>query len=317
VQAGVCSAIIAFAAREERLIHKLFLKAEENLLRAAAWMWDLSLRFRIDDILTATLANAQTSEGIDPLLACPQHKPLISSEKLKQLYTEMLRLREESRLCSDRRKRNENLRFREAPIVGCTIDLRAEDSLITSTHFSCNTSARHFVLDGGVASVPLATGAALLHRIQTKGNLVVTFVGRKQTESSSDVLRLAHLQSLPIIYVQLETSPSKTATSARSRIQIPSIPVDKADVVAIYRVASEAIDKARRGAGPTVIQCVPFSLKRTKAIDHHSQDPIAYMEYYLRKRKLWSDELNRSAGSDRWAGDGRMASCGTNDRVRE
>ena len=166
--------------------------------------------------------------------------------------------------------------------------MRAEDSLIGSADLPGSTIAQRSVLDED--SVPaLATGAALLHRVQARGSLVVALVEAKCIARNRQLLRVAHKQSLPIIYVQLEKALLKTS---RKQTDIISIPVDKADVVAIYRVASEAIDKARRGAGPTLIQCVPFSLKKTSSANRHSQDPIRYMEYYLRKKNLWSDELN-------------------------
>ena len=233
----------------------------------------------------ASRANESILEAPEPLLGCAQHKPLISDGKLKQLYAEMLRVRQHGKARSSNQARKQNWKFQEAPIVGCTIDLRAEDSLISSAELRSSSIAQRSVLDADLV-VALATGAALLHRAQARGNLVVAFVDAKQFARNRRFLRVANRQSLPIIYVQTEkvslrTSPKQT--------DIIAIPVDRADVVAIYRTASEAIDKARRGAGPTLIQCAPFSLKKVSS-NHHSHDPIRYMEYYLRKKNLWSDE---------------------------
>jgi len=78
--------------------------------------------------------------------------------------------------------------------------------------------------------------------------------------------------------------------------QLPTIPVDDSDAVAVYRVVYESIDKARRGAGPTLIQCMRHESLSTRG--HHKDeraDPLVYMEQYLRKRNLWSDDL-RSLG---------------------
>ena len=231
----------------------------------------------------ATHANEPMLEAPEPLLGCAQHKPLISDEKLKHLFAEMLRVRQHGNARSGSRARKQNWKFHEAPLVGTTIDLRAEDSLISSSNLPNNTVAQRAVLDAG-SVVALASGAALLHLVQAKGNLAIAFVDAKDIARNRQFLRVAHVQALPIIYVQVERALPKTT---RRRTEITSIPVDKADVVAIYRVASEAIDKARRGAGPTLIQCVPFSLKKSSSTNHHSQDPIRYMEYYLRKKNLW------------------------------
>ena len=223
------------------------------------------------------------------LIVSTQHQPLISNEKLKQLYADMLRARQHGKARSSSRARKQ-WKLQEAPVVATTIDLRAEDSLISSSDPPTDTTAQRAVLDGD-SVVALATGAALLHRIQAKSNVVVAFVNARPSARNRQFLRIAHAQSLPIVYVEIEETLPKTA---RTRTDVTSIPVDKADVVAIYRVASEAIDKARRGAGPTLIQGVPFSLKKGSSANHHSQDPIRYMEYYLRKKKLWSDqEQNR------------------------
>jgi TPP-dependent pyruvate/acetoin dehydrogenase alpha subunit len=223
------------------------------------------------------------AEAHGRLFVSTQHQPLISDEKLKQLYAEMLRVRQHGKSRSSSRAGKQSWNFHEAPLVGTTIDLRAEDSLISSSNLLNNTVAQRAVVEAD-SVVTLATGAALLHRVQAKGNLALAFVDANDIARNHQFLRAAHLQSLPIIYVQVERDLPKTT---RRRTEITSIPVDKADVVAIYRVASESIDKARRGAGPTLIQCVPFSLKKASSTNHHAQDPIRYMEYYLRKKNLW------------------------------
>src|SRR5436305_1474129 len=58
-------------------------------------------------------------------------------------------------------------------------------------------------------------------------------------------------------------------------------------------VACEAIEKARRGAGPTVIQCIRYEPRLAKKGSRigEAADSLAYMEHYLHTRNLWSDEL--------------------------
>ena len=294
VQAGVCSAIIASFAREKLLIHKLFLKAEEIIIRVFAAQVKRQSAFRIVKTFMAAHADEpifEAQEGAHrPLLVSTEHQPLISNEKLKQLYTDMLRARQHGKARSSSRVRRQTWKSLEASLVAATIDLRAEDSVISSSDLPIDTAAQRAVLEAD-SLIALATGAALLHRVQAKGNLVVAFVDARPSARNRQFLRIGQVQSLPIVYVEIEKTLPKTA---RTRTGITSIPVDKADVVAIYRVASEAIDKARRDAGPTLIQCVPFSLKKGSSVNHHSQDPIRYMEHYLRKKNLWSDqEQNR------------------------
>lgn len=263
-----------------------------------------------DQVLSTSLTCARSDSN--------ERRPVVSGEKLQQLYCAMLRLRLRT---DDSSSSSRKFIRQEASIVGCVIDLRGEDTVVmlpnqnvglissanarsaSPTNYNAGygpttESVRLIELPNAHASVAWATGAALLHRTQSRGNLVLVFTGANEIDRSRDSLQFAHERSLPIIYVQLETSPRKQSRSARTRstIQMPAIPVDEADVVAVYRVASEAIDKARRGAGPTLIECVSYQQCGTRAaLDVHPRDPIVYMEHYLRSKNLWSEELRRTA----------------------
>jgi TPP-dependent pyruvate/acetoin dehydrogenase alpha subunit len=253
---------------------------------------------------------------------------LISAEKLKQMYAAMFKLRLLAKHLRSRSgmRRTPQPSFHEACEIGCTIHLRADDTLVTlptkqidlstmaSLRFLGQTEIGNSLANthGGWPSVlqthhfgqgvALATGAACVHRAQQKGNLVVAFVEGNEIGSARDSLRFAHDYCLPIIYVQLENSRfnSSRRTLVRSPNAMPVLPVDQTDVIAIYRVSFEAIDKARRGAGPTLIQCVrsPKSSGQRKSEKAESRDPLLYMELYLRKKGLWSDDLKRSAEED-------------------
>jgi TPP-dependent pyruvate/acetoin dehydrogenase alpha subunit len=77
----------------------------------------------------------------------------------------------------------------------------------------------------------------------------------------------------------------------------PRIPVDGCDVVGVFRVAQEAIRRAREGHGPAVIECLTARSSTTVknesergSAQYLAQDPLTFMEQYLRRRDLWSDE---------------------------
>ena len=270
-----------------------------------------------------TLSPASTT------LSIPEN-PLISNEKLKNLYLAMWRLRRLGELDCDRlRKQRRGIVFQEASIIGCVAELSTEDTLTATIDLqlsiifevaSQNVSAaknlssdepvpnrerqptgnasfqREIGLPHSSAGIPLAVGMASLHAMQGKGALVLAFVSAKQMSEARTTLKFAYKNHLPIVFVQLDGSQNGTR-SVRSRASntVPSIPVDKADVVAIYRLASEAIDKARRGAGPTIIDCVPYRLAGIKQNARTSRDPLVYMEAFLRKKNLWTDDLQRAA----------------------
>src|SRR5947209_12693369 len=229
---------------------------------------------------------------------------IISAGKLRQMYAAMFKLRLLAKHLRSRSgiRRTPQPPFHEACEVGCTIDLRADDTLVTLSTKQVDLSTRaplrfldHSEMGNSLLNthdgcpsvlqthhfgerVALATGAAYLHRAQQKGNLVLAFVQGDEIGTARDSLRFAHDHCLPIIYVQLENSrfDSSRRTLARNPNPMPVLPVDQVDVVAIYRVSFEAIDKARRGAGPTFIKCVR-SPKRSggrKPEQAESRDPL-------------------------------------------
>ncbi|HET8888722.1 MAG TPA: thiamine pyrophosphate-dependent enzyme [Candidatus Angelobacter sp.] len=77
----------------------------------------------------------------------------------------------------------------------------------------------------------------------------------------------------------------------------PNIPVDGSDVVAVFRVTQEAIRRAREGHGPAVIECITAranAAEQSSAANHVAQDPLKFMEGYLRRKNLWTDQWSRS-----------------------
>ena len=259
----------------------------------------------------------------------PKANSLISAEKLKQLYAMMLELRMLSqRTAPNARARRQKFPFYEACEVGCAVDARREDVLAIfpnqeigylargiaqiesstqrPTHTSTESSQRetdlslNIIRGAGSDRLAIATGAAFTLRFQDRGNVVIVFTDPQEINGKADVLNLALERFLPVLYVELSGIKDREGSRRRHlkpTAQIPTVPVDRSDVVAVYRVAYEAIDKARRGAGPTLIRCVSYQplSQKTPQNDPHCSDPIAYMESYLRKKDLWSDDLRTPA----------------------
>ena len=78
--------------------------------------------------------------------------------------------------------------------------------------------------------------------------------------------------------------------SVSGKNSLPVIEVDANDVVAIYRVSQEAIRRAREGHGPTLIV--------TNIAPGSADDPLEFMEQYLRARRLWSDAWKQKVVKD-------------------
>ena len=121
------------------------------------------------------------------------------------------------------------------------------------------------------ASMPIACGLALAS--QLKGEKRVTIAnfgdGASNIGAFHESLNLAAVWKLPVIFVCQNnqyaehtayakgTSVAKIADRAKS-YNIPGIHVDGNDPLAVYAAASEAIARARSGAGPTLIEAKTF-----------------------------------------------------------
>jgi TPP-dependent pyruvate/acetoin dehydrogenase alpha subunit len=91
-------------------------------------------------------------------------------------------------------------------------------------------------------------------------------------------LKLAVEQKLPLVFIGFD-EPESAHSLKRREIEastVPTITVDGADAVAVYRVASESIAYARNGKGPTLIDCLMS----------RDADPVQNMAAYLAAKGL-------------------------------
>ncbi|HEY2861546.1 MAG TPA: thiamine pyrophosphate-dependent enzyme [Terracidiphilus sp.] len=135
-----------------------------------------------------------------------------------------------------------------------------------------------------------AIGSSLMDKTKKTGRISVIFAGGDSREAWTDSLETARAHRLPIVFVW--NSGDEKTDHGRSRrrrnanefepgTELAHITADGNDVVAMYRVAHEAVDRARRDRGPTLIECVSFQIAGRK-----HQNAIANMESYLRGKGL-------------------------------
>ncbi len=128
-----------------------------------------------------------------------------------------------------------------------------------------------------------------------------------------EAVNFAAVHRLPIVYViQNNLWAESVNVKAQCTVEdlstkaagygMPGISVDGMDAPAVYRVASEAIHRARSGGGPTLIECKTYRWYGHSEIDPakyrdpaeveywKSRDPLPFMENYLEKHNLWSDD---------------------------
>jgi len=162
-------------------------------------------------------------------------------------------------------------------------------------------------------SVTLSMTAVLKLAESMKGSRAVTMMCCTRDPGTlvfeSDAMALAATEKLPMVCLvessfdsrlELPGQPSGPYVGADPAFY-PNIPVDGSDVVAVFRVTQEAIRRAREGHGPAVIECITSRANATeqrsgkdKTAPHIAQDPLMFMEQYLRRKKLWTDEWSHS-----------------------
>jgi pyruvate dehydrogenase E1 component alpha subunit len=117
-------------------------------------------------------------------------------------------------------------------------------------------------------TIPLAVGYALAQKQLRTSNIVVTFFGDGATEEGvfTESLNFAALKKLPVLFVcennyyAIHTPLTRRWATQRlcERVEtygIPAYQVDDGDVLKLRTLASEVIDRIRRGAGPAFIEC--------------------------------------------------------------
>lgn len=126
-------------------------------------------------------------------------------------------------------------------------------------------------------------------------------------DSWHSVMTAAASQRLPILFVHHvdhEDEPSDPSSNRKTKNPdalfhgVPAIAVDALDAVAVYRVAYEAIIRARQGRGATLLQCAVHSGMPDKATQRISEpsanpaltaDPVSLMENYLKRKGIKVD----------------------------
>ncbi|MGD9891617.1 MAG: thiamine pyrophosphate-dependent dehydrogenase E1 component subunit alpha [Dehalococcoidia bacterium] len=134
--------------------------------------------------------------------------------------------------------------------------------------FSVGMLGANGIVGGGM---PIATGAALAAQLEGNGGVAVCFFGDGATGEGEfhEALNISSAWKLPLIFV-CENNLYGAGNSIddvrvvpdialhASAYGMPGIAVDGNDVLAVDETAREAVGRARRGEGPTLIECKTF-----------------------------------------------------------
>ncbi len=140
-------------------------------------------------------------------------------------------------------------------------------------------------------SVPLAVGAAIAFKIRSERRVALTFFGEGSTSTGAfhESLNMAAVLRVPVVFVcennRWALSTSKAREFAASSIAVrsaayglPALEVDGNDVEAVYEAARAAVDRAREGGGPTLIECHTMRMRGHSIIDAAEYVPPEELE---------------------------------------
>jgi pyruvate dehydrogenase E1 component alpha subunit len=159
-----------------------------------------------------------------------------------------------------------------------------------------------------------AVGLAWGLKLQRRPGVVMAYCGEGAASEGDfhEACNMAGVRKAPIVFVlmnnQWAISTSREVQSAGEFYRradgygFPGVPVDGNDLLAVYEVAEEAVARARRGEGPTLIDCLTYRLSFHNTTDNpraylpegwleraEREDPIQRVQAYLAGRGLWDD----------------------------
>lgn len=134
------------------------------------------------------------------------------------------------------------------------------------------------------AGGPLACGPGLMARVLGTDQVTVCFFGDGAAEQGTmhESMNLASIWKLPVIFVcenngYAESTPvhyhsaSKDIADRATAYNMPGFAVDGTDLFAMHEAVGEAVARARRGEGPTLIEAKAF-----RYFGHFEGDPLTY-----------------------------------------
>lgn len=171
------------------------------------------------------------------------------------------------------------------------------------------------IVGGGI---PIAVGAALASKMQNNGKVAISFFGDGATNEGifHESLNLAAVWKLPVVFVcenngygisvpQWQSTAVKDISVRAKAYDIPGVTVDGNDVEAIAKEAKKAIDRARKGEGPTLIECKTYRIyghwtgdptpyrTREEVEEWKKKDPIKRLRKVLEKDGVKAEELDK------------------------
>ena len=189
--------------------------------------------------------------------------------------------------------------------------------------------------DGGpkrLLPISIVVGSHTLHAVgiayamkyrSEKSAVVVTFGdGATSQGDFHEALNFASVWQVPVVFIcqnnqwaislpRHKQTRAKTLAQKAIAYEMPGIQVDGNDALAMYKATRDALNRAKAGEGPTLIEAVTYRLlmhttsdepKRYRSEEEEKtwwqREPLIRFRRYLNKRGMWSDEKEAALRED-------------------
>jgi pyruvate dehydrogenase E1 component alpha subunit len=242
------------------------------------------------------------------------------------------------------------IKGQEASQIGSIVTLRGQDWMVPSFRETAAMLYRGWsiekilaffagYLEGGQpapeqhdlpVTIPVATqlphAVGLAYAAQYRGDdvVVMAYFGDGATSEGDfhEAANFAGVWHVPVVFVCQNNQwaisvPLKKQTHSRTIAQkalaygFPGIQVDGNDILAVYAASRQAVERARAGDGPTLIECVAYRLAMHTTADDPTKyradeevkawerkDPLTRFAAYLQKRNLLEEDLDQKIDAE-------------------
>ena len=141
------------------------------------------------------------------------------------------------------------------------------------------------------AVIPIASGSALVSKIKGDNHVTLCFFGDSASNQGTfhEAVNMAAAWKLPVVFlcennsygvsVNIHSVTNTDTIAVRAQAyNIPGKTVDGNDPVTVYEAVKEAVDYAREGNGPSIVECMTFRHQGHYCGDPANYRPASYME---------------------------------------
>ena len=182
----------------------------------------------------------------------------------------------------------------------------------------------------GITTVPIASqlphavGYAYINKLRGNGEITVTYFGDGATSEVDfhSGMNFAGVWQTPTVFIcannlyaisvpyEKQTASATIAQKAEA-YGFPGVRVDGMDVLAVYQATKEAVDRARAGGGPTLIEAMTYRFgahataddaRRYRSAEEEQKwrqrDPIERLRLYLERTGNWDQQLGEKVAME-------------------